>query len=438
MELQKSLLKLFNIFFPFADFVYLLQQEEYSLQRFWWWFPRFFFKRNIQNRDHLVYTQRAKNTAVLSVLLFIVAEAIGFYYLSFNVFLLIACFLLIPIFVILSNLIVSPIYSFVKARIVKRAEAYFEKVKCNTKVVAITGSYGKTTVKNYIEQLTRQYYKTQMVPGNINSTIGIANWILKNFQKDTEVLIVEMDSYTPKKIGTSTNLVKPDIAIITNIGDQHLQRYKTRNNLAKSLYELFENSSLNTIKITNEQALSYLKENGFNIQNITTIPNGTNNENLYYALEVANVLSVPTEYTNYLSKSLSNPSRRMARGNLFGFEGVDDSYNISFITALSAVQNSKIFANDAKKKLLVITAGIPELGPREKDRNSKFAEVLEKEAHKIFVLKSIFCKDMISGFSKKDTHLVFKNFTEAIEALKKLDTNEWFVLLQPELTDLYY
>jgi len=447
MASQKILSKVFNIVFPFTDFLYLLQQEEYSFQRIWFWLPRFFLKRNFQNRDKLVYTQRVKMTLALSILLFIISGVLMFFWAGINIFLFIIVCLSIPIIVLIANLSLNPFYEFIKNRIIKKAASHFRIIRGNAKVIAITGSYGKTTVKNFIEQLVRFTHKTQMIPGNINSTIGIANWILNNYRNGTDVLIVEMDSYCPKRISESTKLVAPDFAIITNIGDQHLQRYKSKENLARSLFELFEYSSKKTIKITDNETLDYLRSQKFNTMDIVTINNtqqnalisNSHNKNFQYALFVANILKIPTDYIEHISKNLVVPERRQSYKKLFGFDGIDDSYNISFTTAYAGIIEARNQAQKDKKKLLVITAGIPELGPFDQERNKDLGSLLDQKSDRIFILKSIFYKEIFSGIKNKEKIYCYNNFGDAIKNLQKeYDSKEWFLLIQPELTDIYY
>lgn len=448
MESSKIFSQLCNIIFPFTDFMYLLQQEEYSLQRIWFWLPRFFFRRNVQKRDKLVYTKRTKTTLAVSIGLFLVACGIISLHVHYFplVPLLILC-IFIPLFVLLANTLVSPIYGYLKKRTIARATDYFKKTRGAVKVVAITGSYGKTTVKNSIEQLVKASFKTQMIPGNINSTIGIANWILKDFKKGTEVLIVEMDSYKPKRITASANLVMPDIAILTNIGDQHLQRYKTRENLARSLFELFEAVPTGVVKITDIETKNYLESLHLRTSDIGTIPPGTHhdsfsqshNENIKYAMRVAKLLGVPQEYIDHVSLKIILPERRQSHATIAGFEGIDDSYNISFVTGSAGIIEAKRQATKSNKKLVVIAAGIPELGPGEEDKNIQLGKLLEEKADSVILLDSIFAQDIARGITTKDKVHIYKNFKVAIQALRdQYQPDEWFVLQQPELTDLYY
>jgi UDP-N-acetylmuramoyl-tripeptide--D-alanyl-D-alanine ligase len=172
-------------------------------------------------------------TLVLAILLFMLLNLVIFSYIKFNIFLFILLSICIPIIILISNLLISPISNIIKKSIIRKAKYKFQNIRGRTIVITVTGSYGKTTLKNFLEQFLKYSYKVQMIPGNINSTIGIANWILNNFKEGVDILIVEADSYKPKGIANTAKLVKTDIAIITNVGDQHLQRYKTKENLAQ-------------------------------------------------------------------------------------------------------------------------------------------------------------------------------------------------------------
>lgn len=447
MELRKTLLKVFNTFFPFADFAYILQQEEYSLQRFSFWFPRFFFKRDFQKRGKLVYTQRVKSVLVLSILFYLIVN----YFLLKSGFLNIVTFLLvlifIPVIVIISNLILSPVYFLIRKRIISKSKKYFDQNKGQTKVIAITGSFGKTTLKNFLEQLLKYNYRVQIIPGNINSTIGVANWILRDFEPGVEILITELDSYKIGRIKQSTNFLNPDISVITNIGDQHLQRYGTKKNLTRSLCELFEYSRNDSYKLTTEDTYMYLKDEGFSLKGIRFPKNvvqnkdlsGSNLVNFTLAQDVALYLGVPVEYINHLQGTLKLPDRRQASQKMFGFEAIDDSYNISLISATAGIIEANRQARIRNKKLLVITAGIPELGSEDKEGNRNLGKLLEQNSDKIFILNSIFRDDIYSGIKDRSKVKVYKTYQEAIEKLiNNFDAKDWFVLVQPELTDLYY
>jgi UDP-N-acetylmuramoyl-tripeptide--D-alanyl-D-alanine ligase len=441
-------MKIINIIFPFRDFIYLLQQEEYSISRLNFWFWRFFFKRNIERRDTLKFTKRTKMTFAISVLVWLLSMIIiltiseHFFKLLFGI----VNIILIPVYIILVNLILSPIYQTIKSNVVKRATKFLNERRDGLKIIAITGSYGKTTIKNFIYQLLKYNYKTVMVPRSINSAVSISDWILDNLKYGNEILITEIDSYKKGRIKTATEFLDPDISIITNVGDQHLEKFGSKKDLADSLYELFQYSKEGCIKISNQVTVDYLKSvnkktDDIKIVNETSINNlsKSNNENYSLALSVAKHFNINQKYIDYISERLVLPDRRQKQSNMFGFEAIDDSYNISLETATQSIIEAKRLSDLKSKKLLVISAGIPELSEENKDSNIKLGKLLDQTADKIILLKSVLYKDVEKGISNKEKIIYFDTFREATANLEKhFDPKEHFLLVEPELNDIYY
>lgn len=391
-----------NLIFPYFDFLYLLQLEEYESKRYARLLLRFFLRRSFQKRQKLIITQRIKTTLILSILLTFLF-AVPFLLLSI---------LLIPVWVLLANILLSPIYSQIKLNIQHKAAKYFSE-KFSGKVIAIAGTYGKTTTKNYIYQLARFNYKTQMIPGNINTPTGIANWVLKNLDKSTELLIVEMDTYFIGEIKRSCKITPPDIAVLTNTEDQHLERLGSRANLKKALNEVFEFAKPGATKITGKSS------------------------NLDYALEVAKILEIPKDIIKDTVKKLEKPDRRGDIKIMHGFEVVDESYNISLATAKLTLKNALKLAKGKKKKLVVITGGIPELGEENKDSNIVYGNLLAKSGVDIILMQTILHREVLKGLNREVT--LATGMADAWEKIKKqYSPKEVLVLMQPELGDNYY
>lgn len=388
--------------FPFFDFLYLLQLEEYDSRRYLNLLPRFFFRRKIQVRQKLVLTSRAKTTLALSVTL----TSLG------SIPLLFFTIPAIPVWVLLANILLDPIYLKIKSDIQNRAAKKFKEV-FKGKVIAIAGSYGKTTTKNYIYELIRYNYKTKMIPGNINTPTGIAAWVLKNLDSATEYLIVEMDTYFIGEIKKSCTITPPDIAILTNVGDQHLERLGTRKNLKIALYEVFDYAKAGALKITGKKS------------------------NLDYALEVAKRLEIPADIIMDTIKRLSKPERRGNITHIHDYETIDESYNISFTTATLGLENALKTSRKHRKKLIVITGGIPELGFENREANQKYGELLNKSDAQILILKTVLHKQVLKGITR-EVYLAdsMKHAWDIIE--EKFDPKKHIVLMQPELGDNYY
>ena len=457
MEKLNNFVKLFNILFPFSDFFYILQQEEYSSKRLVKWLPIFFFRRNFQVRDSLKYTKRVKITIVFTLFLWlgslIFPILVG--QLAFWVFFLLFWLGGIPFFVLMSNYLLMPYFENIKARIRRDA---IKKVKENNnmKIIDIAGSYGKTTTKNFIYQLVRFNYKTQMIPGNINTPGGIASWINDNLERGTELLIAEVDTYERREIAKSCEMLSADIAIITNIGDQHLERFSSQEELADALFETFLGAKNSAILISTKDVLNHADRSVLGHKTVVEVDSPitltylqkeiavpelseSNKTNLRFAIKVAEILSIPENFVVDTLTHLELPDRRQERTKLFGFDGIDDSYNISFSTALAGIDAAKQEACKAHKKLLVITAGIPELSLDNKNKNRKLGEILAQNVDMIVVLESIFADEIIGGIKSKDKYIKVKDLKSFLDkGIADFDSQEWYLLLQPELNDLYY
>ena len=103
-------------------------------------------------------------------------------------------------------------------------------------VVAITGSVGKTSTKDMIGSVIAQKYKVHKTQGNYNNAIGLPLTILG--LKDEEVLVVEMGMNHFGEIDYLTNIAKPTIAVITNIGTSHIGNLGSRENILKAKLEI--------------------------------------------------------------------------------------------------------------------------------------------------------------------------------------------------------
>lgn len=115
------------------------------------------------------------------------------------------------------------------------AKAYLEFV--GSQVIAVTGSNGKTTTKDMIESVLKPQFKVKKTQGNYNNEIGLPLTILE-LDQDTEISILEMGMSGFNEIELLSNLAEPNIAIITNIGESHMQELGSREGIAQAKAEI--------------------------------------------------------------------------------------------------------------------------------------------------------------------------------------------------------
>lgn len=109
----------------------------------------------------------------------------------------------------------------------------------NPKVVGITGSNGKTTTKDMIASVVGTRYRVHKTKGNFNNHIGLPLTIL-DMPEDTEVAVLEMGMNAKGEIELLSSIARPDIAVITNIGDAHLQDLGSREGIAEAKLEIIK------------------------------------------------------------------------------------------------------------------------------------------------------------------------------------------------------
>lgn len=114
-----------------------------------------------------------------------------------------------------------------------------ERQKSRAKVVGITGSTGKTCTKNLLESILAMSHRIAASPKNFNNEIGVPLTIIKA-KPEVDVFIVEMGMRGLGQIGELCGIARPDIGVITNIGDSHIELVGSRDLIAKAKGELVE------------------------------------------------------------------------------------------------------------------------------------------------------------------------------------------------------
>ncbi|WP_018395444.1 UDP-N-acetylmuramoyl-tripeptide--D-alanyl-D-alanine ligase [Bacillus sp. 37MA] len=154
----------------------------------------------------------------------------------------------------------------------------------NVKVVGITGSNGKTTVKDMTAAVFAEKYRVQKTEGNYNNHIGLPLTML-SLREDTEVAVLEMGMSNRGEIELLSKLATPDVAIITNIGESHLKDLGSREAIADAKLEI-------SAGLSSEGTLVYLGDEPYLTEKMTeevlfqTITFGLGESNTFYPVSV--------------------------------------------------------------------------------------------------------------------------------------------------------
>ena len=151
--------------------------------------------------------------------------------------------------------------------------AKYKRQSSHTKMIAITGSVGKTTTKEMIYHALSCHGKTYRNVGNLNNHIGLPLSLL-NAPDDAEYIILEMGMNHAGEIKELTNIMQPDVAIITNIGPVHIEFFTSIQEIAQAKAEIFVNTKGKVILNQGSEYYNYLYDDAkryAQIQEIITV-----------------------------------------------------------------------------------------------------------------------------------------------------------------------
>lgn len=323
----------------------------------------------------------------------------------------------------------------------------------NGKVIAITGSVGKTSTKDMVYSVVNTKYKTLRTIGNNNNHIGLPLTILKH--KDEEVMILEMGMNNFGEISLLTNIAKPDIAIITNVGTAHIGNLGSRENILKAKLEIIEGLKDNgklIINNDNDMLHKYYVENNKN--NIVTV--GIDNDSKYMANNInytedgvifnvdGNEISVNVSSNVFVYNSLVayavgkelgieenlirdgiknfvlTKNRLDIKTNKKGVTIIDDSYNASFDSIKASLE---MLRNRKEQRKLAVLGDILELGDYSIQIHKSLANEVINANIDILITVGNDIKYLISelldkGYSKEIYH--FSKYDETYELLDNI------------------
>lgn len=436
---------------------------------------------NAPQKVPLKYTRRMNR---LCAVLFLVVTAFSFFfmtasqlyipYLEYGALGLTPVFL--PLFVLVAYFITLPFEVINSKRYVRKAKKKLANEYPNIKIIGITGSFGKTSVKNILSALLSTKYKVCATPYSYNTPLGLSKTILEKLNCECEIFIAEMGAKYVGDIKYLTEMATPDIGVITGIGNQHLATFGSQENLirtkaeliynmkpngkayintdtkyAKDLFDSFNKEKIETslgltsgkvyvknIKTTSEGSEFDLMLDGETVHAKTSLLGKHNVSNILLAVAVAYDLGVDKESIVYAISKLVAPSHRLAivpsNNNI---TVIDDAYN-------GNVEGTKValeVLSEFEGKKIVITPGLVELGKDEFNSNFGFGKDMAKVADFVIIDGVVNYESISSGleFGGFDTSKILRagSLTQAVEVLNTISSPGDVVLFENDLPDNY-
>ena len=140
------------------------------------------------------------------------------------------------------------------------------RLMSNTKVIAITGSYGKTSIKNYLTQILSRKYKVYATPKSVNTIEGIVKDINTNLKAGIDFYIVEAGARERGDIEKIAKLVQEEIAIVSKIGEQHIEYFKSIDNIVATKLEIVNSQKLKHLYLHSSINRERLKTDNLSFQ----------------------------------------------------------------------------------------------------------------------------------------------------------------------------
>lgn len=474
--------KLLNILFPIIDHLYIFQCLEYENGDFVKWFFRYPFKRGLQRKHTITWTAKARILYLVAGILIILLASFSSLTQWGTIWVfplyLILYSLFSPFFLITANALFRPLENYQKNKLIKAAQRKRNKLK-DLKVVAIVGSFAKTSTKNMLYTLLWKDFYSVKTPKSYNTAVSIARSFLSDVKENTQVFLVEMDAYHPGEIKQLCSIVKPNLGIITAIGEQHLERFGTMEKLAETQFELADalKAQENTILFLNaddewstklypdydgiKQVFFGIKE-GRDVQakNIKVLSDSTELTlriksqesrvkiplagehqalNFAAAAAIAYQLGLPLEEIKKRAELILPTEHRQEVKKAGHITVIDNSYNTNPASARASL---KLLRETAGSEKIVITPGLVELGSKFEEENTLLGREIAEVAD-VAVIVGEYAKEQIklgldiAQFPKEKMHFV-SSTAKALDMIYKIAQKDAVVLIENDLPDQYF
>jgi UDP-N-acetylmuramoyl-tripeptide--D-alanyl-D-alanine ligase len=309
--------------------------------------------------------------------------------------------------------------------------AQFYRQQLDIKVVGITGSVGKTSTKEFVASVLEQRYSVLKTEGNFNNEIGLPLTVL-NIRDDHQIAVLEMGISNFGEMHRLSKIAKPDVCLITNIGQCHLENLGTRDGILKAKSEIFDYISDDGVVCLNgdDDKLSTVGE----VRGIKPLFFGMKEGNPIYATDFENlglegssaVIHIEDESFNVNiplpgEHMLYNALAATAVGTAFGMSSelikrgienvepvggrshvirtkkltlIDDCYNANPVSVKSALD---LLASTKGKRLVAVLGDMFELGKNEKELHYEVGEYAASKGIDELICIGDLCRTMYEG-----------------------------------------
>lgn len=379
--------------------------------------------------------------------------------------------------VIISVVILMPVENAINRKYYNQAKKILESLP-ELKIIGITGSYGKTSTKHYLNRILSEKYDVLMTPGSYNTPMGVIRTVREMMKPYNEVFICEMGAKQKGDVKEICDLVNPDMGIITAVGPMHLESFKSMENVQSTKFELadalpqdglavvnndFEycaNRPVNNVEcmrygVTNPvnsdfravdihytpQGTAFTIEgpDGFRLEIETRLLGECNISNLLGAVIIALRLNVEPEAIKRAIRSIDQVEHRLnVKQTAGGVTIIDDAFNSNPSGSRMACE---VLSHFTDGKRIIVTPGMIELGDEEYDLNREFGINIAKNVDIAIVVgqynRDAIVKGILSADFDEENLYIVDSFNEAQQLLAKILKSGDTVLYENDLPDTF-
>lgn len=313
-------------------------------------------------------------------------------------------------FVIAAVIILIPVEKSINRKYYREASKILRSMPDLT-VIGITGSYGKTSTKHYLNRILSEKFDVVMTPGSYNTPMGVIRTVREIMKPYNQIFICEMGAKQKGDIKEICDLVHPDMGIVTAVGPMHLETFKTIENVQATKFELIDSlppdgfavvnndfefcanrivDNVETVRygVANKKNASFTAENirytprgtaftvvgpeGFSLDLETKLVGECNISNLLAAVIIALHTGVEPAQIQYAVASIEQVEHRLnIKQTPGGLTIIDDAFNSNPSGSRMAVD---VLAHFKSGKRIIITPGMIELGDKQFELNRQLGE----------------------------------------------------------------
>ena len=340
-------------------------------------------------------------------------------------------------------------------------------------IIGITGSVGKTTLKNLVAFILKNYGKVYHSPHSYNNKFGVP-FSLSNLKKNIKYGVFEIGMDKKGEIDNLSKIVKPEIGVITNISGAHFKNFNTLKDIAKAKAEILGNITENGTAILNKDDKFFdffsnkAKKNKINVISFSSkkkadvFLSNIKRINKYYRITVIvkdkrfyfdvlhssdnfissvlacvatlsvlnlNLIKIKNKFKNFNLPS-GRGDAKIVKKFKKRFKFIDESYNANPLSMSSAIKNMNNYKIKTKSKKIVFLGDMLELGKKSKKFHKELSEIInESDIDKVFVYGK-YIRETFKNLFKYKKGKVFNNLNDAYHYFSKFINNNDLLMIK--------